>query len=267
MDVEAREYIQLESALRKAIHNNELALYYQPKLHLKKGSVIGMEALIRWEHPVLGIIDPVRFIPIAEETGYIMQIGEWALYEACKMNKYWQDEGYEHLTISVNLSPKQFHHPHIADVIAKILTQTKLNPRYLEIEINEKTIMENSGASGKQLANIKATGVVISIDHFGTGYTSISHLKQFPISILKIDQSFIKGIPNIPNDLAITNAFISLAHNLGLAVVAEGVETAEQVQYLSNQSCDIVQGYFLSHPLPASKIVLQLKKLQDEVLI
>ncbi len=265
MAVESREYIQLESALRKAIHNNELTVYYQPKFHLKKGMVVGVEALLRWEHPVLGIIDPAQFIPIAEESGLILQLGDWVLREACKMNKRWQEQGYEHLTVAVNLSAIQFQHPDIDYLISSALSDAKLKPHYLEIEINEKSIMTNAESAESMLQKIKATGVKIAIDHFGTGYSSISHLKKFPISLLKIDKSFIKGIPNQPNDLAITNAFIALAHNLGLAVVAEGVETAEQVQHLANQHCDIVQGYFLSHPLPAEKIISQLKKINDEV--
>jgi diguanylate cyclase (GGDEF)-like protein len=267
MDAEAREYIQLESALRKAIQNNELALYYQPKIQIKKGDIIGVEALLRWVHPALGIISPDKFIPLAEESGLISQIGEWAIREACKTSKYWHDEGYEHTTIAVNLSAKQFHDPKIAETIATILYETGLNPRYLELEITETAVMHDAEAALKILETIKSTGVRISLDHFGTGYTSISHLKKFPISALKIDHSFIKGIPNNPNDTAIASAVIALAHNLGLEVIAEGVETAEQVQSLGIMGCDVVQGYFLSHPLPAQKIMLQFKKLIDSVII
>lgn len=267
MDMEAHEYVQLENALRKALSNNELVLYYQPKLLIKRGNIAGVEVLIRWSHPQLGLINPAKFIPIAEETGFIMQIGEWALHEACKMNKHWQDEGYEHVTVAVNLSPKQFYHPDIANTIAKVLNETGLNPNYLEIEITEATVMDNIEMTTNILDKIKATGVKISIDHFGTGYISISHLKKIPISAVKIDQSFIKGIPQIPNDIAITNAFIALAHNLGLEVVAEGVETVEQAQYLASQNCDMIQGYFLSHPVPEQKITLQFKKITDKVLI
>lgn len=266
-DVEAREYIQLESSLRNAMHNNQLILYYQPKIHLKEGNISGIEALIRWEHPALGLIDPARFIPIAEETGLIMQIGEWILREACRTNKFWQDEGYEHLTVSVNISPKQFHHPDFAKSLATVLKETGLDPRYLELEINESTLMENTVVTEKILEGVKSTGVQICIDHFGTGYTSISHLKKFPVSSIKLDRYFTKGIPNKPDDMAITTAIIALAHNLGLEVIAEGIETAEQVQYLAEQNCDMVQGYFLSHPLPALKIVLQFSKLRDDALI
>lgn len=267
LDIEAREYIKLKTHLLNAIQNNEFSLYYQPKLHLKKGSITGIEALIRWVHPELGIVNPATFIPVAEEAGLIAQIGEWALREACKMNKHWQEEGYEHMTVAVNLSHKQFHDAKLPQTITNVLNETGLSPQYLELEMTEETVMDHIETAAAVLEKLKSTGVQISLDHFGIGYTSISHLKLFPVNVLKIDQSFIKGIPNNPNDVAITNAFIQLAHNLGFEVIAEGVETAEQVQYLSNQGCDMVQGYFLSHPLPAQKIELQFKKLSDRVLL
>lgn len=266
LDTEAREFVRLEGDLRNAISNNQLILYYQPKLNIKKGSIAGVEALLRWAHPELGILNPAQFISIAEDTGLIMKIGEWALREACKTNKFWQNEGYEHFAVAINLSPKQFQHPDIAKLIETILSETQLNSKYLELEINEASVMADIEIAKKRLYAIKAVGVQISIDHFGAGYTSVSHLKQFPISAIKIDQNYIKGIPNNPDDSAITNAFIALAHNLGLEVIAEGVETADQVQYLTIQNCDMIQGYFLSHPLPAEKIVLQFKKLMDRTL-
>lgn len=267
MSVEAREYIQLDSALRKATRNNELVLYYQPKFRIKTGSITGLEALMRWEHPVLGIISPSTFIPHAEDSGLINQIGEWALQEACEKAKFWQDEGYEHMTLAIKLSSKQFLHPDIATQIRNVIQRTNFNPKYLELEIDEKALMTNIEETKMILDKIKATGVEIAIDHFGVGYTSISHLKKFPISTIKIDQSFIKGVPNNPDDIAIVTAIISLAHKLGIEVVAEGVETAEQVQFLTSQQCDIIQGYFLGNPVPASKVILQLSKLQDEALI
>jgi diguanylate cyclase (GGDEF)-like protein len=266
MDLEAREYIQLDSALRNALQNNELLLYYQPRMHVKQGKITGIEALIRWSHPEHGLINAGQFIPLAEESGLIMKIGEWALLEACKINKYWQTEGFEHINVGINLSTKQFYHPDIIGIIQRALKESNLDPQYLEIEITEGIVMTDIEAAEKIFNSIKATGVQISIDHFGTGFTSISHLKRFPVNNIKIDKSFIKGVPNIPNDTAITNAFIALAHNLGLAVIAEGVETAEQVQYLASQQCDMVQGYFLSHPVPAQKIELQLDKIIDRVI-
>lgn len=267
MDVEAREYLQLESALRKAMHNNELTLVYQPKIAIKTGMISGVEALMRWEHPVLGVIDPSTFIAVAEETGLIMKIGEWAIREACRTAKFWQDEGYQHMTVGLNLSPRQFHHPEIAKVIANALKITGLNPQFLELEISELTVMNNIELATTILENIRMIGVQIALDHFGTGFTSISALKHFPINTLKIDQTFIKGVPNIPNDMAITSALIALAHHLGFEIAAQGVETAEQVQFLAQQNCDMVQGYFLSHPLPAHKVAQQFKKVEEEALI
>ena len=267
LDLEAREYIQLGAALRDALNNNELILYYQPKLRVRDGNITSVEALMRWEHPALGVIQPSKFIPLAEETGLIMKIGEWAIREACRTTKYWQDEGYQHLSVSVNLSTRQFHHPETPKMITNALRMTGLNPQYLEFEINENTVMDNTEFSTAILENIKNTGVKISIDHFGTGYSSISHLKQIPVSAIKIDQTFIRGVPNNPDDCAIVQAIISLAHHLGLEVIAEGVESAEQVMYLSELNCDLVQGYFLSHPQSAQKVVSQFTKLRDEALV
>ncbi len=266
VQVEALEYIQLESALRKAIQNNELALYYQPKFRVATGNICGVEALMRWEHPTLGMIHPAKFITLAEDSGLIMQIGEWAFNEVCQRIKYWENEGFEHLTIALKLSARQFNHPDTIKMLMNVLGNYEINPKYIELEITEQTVMQNVESAAVILEKFKAIGVQISIDHFGTGYTVISYLKQFPLSAIKIDKSYIKGIPNKPNDVAITSALIALAHKLGLEVVAEGVETAEQVQFLAGQGCDVLQGYFLSHPVSAQKIVLQFKKLQDEVL-
>ncbi|HSW93864.1 MAG TPA: bifunctional diguanylate cyclase/phosphodiesterase [Gammaproteobacteria bacterium] len=258
MNFEAHEHIQLEMALKKAINNHEFILHYQPKLNLRDGSIEGVEALIRWENPEMGLITPSRFIPLAEETGLIMPIGEWVLREACQTNQAWQTEGYEPISIAVNLSAKQFQHPNIAELVKTILSESGMDPKYLELEITETAVMEDVEAAITKLNDIKKMGVQISIDDFGTGYTSISYLKKFPINGLKIDQSFIKDIPENANNTAITSAIIALAHTLGMKVVAEGVETAGQLQYLTDNKCDIVQGYYLSRPLPEQKIVLQL---------
>lgn len=258
MNTEAHEHIQLEASLRRAINNNEFVLHYQPKLHLADGTICGVEALIRWENPEHGMISPAKFIPLAEETGLIMQIGEWALREACRANKSWQDQGYQPISVAVNLSAKQFRHQDIAQLVSSVLADTGLDPQYLELEITETAVMDNVDLAISKLNDIQKMGVHIAVDDFGTGYTSISYLKQFPISVLKIDQSFIKGIPDNINDLAITSAVIALAHSLNMQVVAEGVETAEQLQYLADHGCDVVQGYYLSRPLPENKIILQL---------
>lgn len=258
MNLEAHKHIQLEVALKKAISNHEFILHYQPKLNLSDGSIEGVEALIRWDNPEVGLITPSEFIPLAEETGLILKIGEWALREACQTNQAWQTQGYEPITVAVNLSAKQFQHPNIAELVKNILAESGMDPKYLELEITETAVMEDVDAAITKLNDIQKMGVRISIDDFGTGYTSISYLKKFPINTLKIDQSFIKDIPGDANNTAITSAVIALAHTLGMKVVAEGVETAEQLQYLADNACDIVQGYYLSRPLPEQKIVLQL---------
>ncbi len=262
MELDAHERIKLDASLRKAINNNEFTLYYQPKLQLSDGTIMGVEALIRWENPVLGLISPEKFIPIAEETGLIIPIGEWVLREACKTNKLWQEQGYKPITVAVNLSAKQFRHSNIAQMISKILVETKLDPKYLELEITETAIMDNVNMAVETLHRIEEMGVNISIDDFGTGYTSISYLKQFPVSTIKIDQSFIKELPNSQDDASITNAVIALAHSLGITVVAEGVETPQQLQFLIDHHCDMVQGYYFSHPLSGDAILAQLTKIQ-----
>lgn len=258
--LEAHKNLQMTDALFKAIVNNEFVLYYQPKLNLINGSITGVEALIRWLHPSVGMINPESFIPLAEENGLIIPIDEWALREACRANKSWQNQGYQPITIAVNVSPKQFSHQDIVQLVSKVLEETKLDPKYLELEITETTVMDDMDLAVNKLNEIKKMGVKVSIDDFGSGYTSISYLKSFPIDVLKIDKSYIKGIPFDQNDLAITSAIIALAHSLGLQVVAEGVESVEQLQYLANQNCDMVQGYYFNGPLPEHKVLMELKK-------
>ena len=197
---------------------------------------------------------------MAEETGLILPIGEWALREACRTSKSWQEAGYDPITVSVNISPKQFRHQDITAIVSQVLRETDLSPAHLEVEITETAVMDNVEVAIMRLNSLSKMGVKISVDDFGTGYTSISYLKQFPVNELKIDQHFIKGIPNNQNDAAIVSAVIALGHNLGLEIVAEGVETAEQMQYLTEHNCDFIQGYFLSRPLPANKIILQFAK-------
>lgn len=266
LDTEAHEYTKMKGALQMAIQNNELVLHYQPKLNIKNGSVAGVEALVRWFHPTLGLLSPDKFIDVAEDSGSIIAIGDWALRAACKINKYWQNEGYEHLTVALNLSSKQFFHPNFLTTLTTVLSETKLNANYLELEINEETIMSDLEKSTKIMKNIAELGVQISIDHFGVGYTSISHLKHLPINTIKIDREFINGVPLNPNDSAITSAIIVLAHYLGISALAEGVENSEQLQFLTQQQCDMVQGYFLSYPLPVETVVHHFKKISDRAL-
>lgn len=259
MDIEAHQHIKEKTSLRKAISNNEFVLYFQPLLNLQDGSVNSAEALIRWDHPVHGIITPERFIPHAEETGMILQIGEWVLGEACRINKLWLDQGYQPIRVAVNLSTKQFRNTDIVEQIANALNKSGLDPNYLTLEISENTVMNDVDDSIKKLHAMKKLGVHLTIDNFGTGYISINYLNQIPVNVLKIDRSFVKGIPNNSNDLALANAVISLAHSLGIKAAAEGVETAEQLQFLADATCDVVQGYYLSRPLPQERFILQLR--------
>lgn len=260
LDLAAREHVKLENALRQAVLNHEFVLYYQPQLNLSDGNIRSVEALIRWNHPEFGLMSPEKFISLAEETDLIKPIGEWAIREACKTNKSWQEAGYDPVVVAVNISPKQFLHENLSLIIKRTLTEFNLKPRYLEIEITESVVLEDMKRVVQKLNELHQLGVRISIDDFGTGYTSINYLKQFPLNALKIDQTFIRGIPESANDEAIISSIISLGHNLGLEVIAEGVETTEQIQYLANQKCDFIQGYFLSRPLPENKIILQFHK-------
>lgn len=260
MDIAAREHLRLENSIRKAIANHEFVLYYQPQLNLLDGKIKSVEALIRWNHPELGLISPEKFISFAEETDLIKAIGEWALQEACQTNKAWQIAGYDPIIIGVNISAKQFHYPDFIEMIKQTLRTSQLAPQYLEIEITESMMMKDMKHVVEKLHQLHDLGIQIAVDDFGTGYTSINYLKQFPLSALKIDQTFIQGIPFNENDAAITSSIITLGHNLGLRIVAEGVETTEQIQFLACQHCDLIQGYFLSRPLPAHKIILQFSK-------
>lgn len=261
MDMAAREHIKLEGALRHAILNKQFTLVFQPQYHLLEGNIGCVEALVRWIHPVLGLICPEKFIPLAEETGLIIPLGEWVLAEACRLNKSWQEQGYEPIIVAVNISPKQFHHQQdITAFVANVIEETQLDANFLEIEITETAIMVNENFTIKKLKQIHNMGVRIAIDDFGTGYASINYLRQFPLKALKIDQSFIQNLNNNSNDQALVNAIIELGHNLNLEVIAEGVETSEQLEFLARQACDSVQGYFLSPPLEEDQLLLQLRK-------
>jgi diguanylate cyclase (GGDEF)-like protein/PAS domain S-box-containing protein len=253
MNEESLERVRIESALRNAVERNEFVLYYQPQLDMKTGKIVGMEALIRWQHPELGMVPPGRFISIAEETGMIVQIGAWVLRSACAQNKAWQDAGYDKLRVAVNLSARQFGAADLIDNLASVLQDTRLEPKYLEIELTESLFMSDITPAVDLLHRMKALGVNLSIDDFGTGYSSLSYLSRFPIDVLKIDRSFVADITRDANDEAIVTSIIALAHNLKLAVIAEGVETGEQLDYLRRHGCDEMQGYYFSRPLPAKE--------------
>ncbi|MFC5466842.1 EAL domain-containing protein [Lederbergia graminis] len=255
--------LELEMELYKAIDQDQLFLQYQPKLNLNTGKIVGVEALIRWEHPNLGLIPPGVFIPIAEESGLIIPIGEWALHVACKQNKIWQERGFN-TVVSVNLSAIQFNQPNLIHTIKAVLQKTGLEPRFLEVEITE-SMTADFESTVSMLQELKKIGVRISIDDFGTGFSSLSYLKHFPVDILKIDQSFVRKLHNNPNDGTIVKAIISMAHNLNLKVVAEGIETKEQLIFLQNHLCDEGQGFFLSKPLMANELELKYSSIEQIV--
>jgi diguanylate cyclase len=250
--------MKLEVGLRKALERNEFHIVYQPQIDVTSGAVIGAEALLRWEHPEWGSISPAEFIPIAEETGLILQIGEWVLKGACLQNKQWQDEGLQPLRIAVNISSRQFQQIDLVERVGKILAEIGLAPEYLELELTESIIQDSKYAVAK-MQQLKEMGIHLSIDDFGTGYSSLSYLKTFPIHTLKIDRSFTSNIYADPKDASLVETIIAMAHNLDLNVIAEGVETEEQLQFLQAKACNEAQGYYFSRPVSAvdMEVILQ----------
>lgn len=236
--------------LKNAIERNELVLYYQPKTDISSGEIVGMEALVRWIHPELGLIPPGQFISIAEETGYIVQIGEWVLKTACLRNKEWQNKGYRPLKIAVNISARQLHQSNFFDMVRGVLAETGLEPEYLELEITESIAMDNIKKLNSLLNRLKELGVTLALDDFGTGYSSLSFLNQLSVDILKIDQSFIRNLELGEYNKEIVNSIIKMAHALDLKVIAEGVETQGQMNFLREKGCDYVQGYYYGMPVP-----------------
>ncbi|WP_010096843.1 EAL domain-containing protein [Ornithinibacillus scapharcae] len=244
--------LTMESELRKALAEKSFELHYQPQKSLCNDEVVGLEALIRWKHPEKGYISPVDFIPLAEKTGLIIDIGDWVLYEACRQNKEWQDDGFKPVTVSVNLSAKQFHQRNLVHKIKEVLEETGLDPRYLELEITESMAMSNEEEILHTLNDLRNIGVLVSIDDFGTGYSSFKYLSMFPITKLKIDKMFLNE--NQIQNQAIIKSIIHMSHSLNMKVIAEGVETVEQLDFLTNVRCDQMQGYFFSKPLPPEQL-------------
>jgi EAL domain-containing protein (putative c-di-GMP-specific phosphodiesterase class I) len=245
------ERLALENDLREAVGRKELELHYQPKVDVQSGKTTGMEALARWRHPRKGLLLPSDFIPLAEETGLIVSLGDWVLREACRQNKAWQNDGLAPLRVAVNISASQLQQNDLVERITAILQDSALEPQWLELEITESVVMQNPTEAIAVLGRLKRMGLQISIDDFGTGYSSLSYLRRFPLNTLKIDASFIQDISNENNDATIVQAIVSLAHSLKLQVVAEGVENEAQLRFVQATGSDQYQGFLRSQPLPA----------------
>ena len=256
----SREKLSLETNLRNALKRSEFHIYYQPKVDIRQGKITGAEALIRWFHPEKGLISPAEFIPIAEETGLIISIGEWVLHTACSQTKVWQEEGFAPFQIAVNLSRSQFIHRNLQERIIKIIQEVDLTPNYLELEVTEGLVMQNERAASRIMKAWQNYGIKISMDDFGKGYSSLSYLREFPFDVIKIDKSFIHNIMADSKTEAITIAIIQMAHSLNLKVVAEGVETKAELEFLQRHKCDEIQGYLFGPPLPISKFEQLLKE-------
>jgi diguanylate cyclase (GGDEF)-like protein len=262
MTARAQETLRVSNDLRRAIERKEFILHYQPQIDLASGRIVGAEALIRWQHPEWGLVYPGKFIGVAEDTGLIQPMGEWVLREACRQNKAWQTAGFPHIDIAVNLSAKQFDHNQITRLTTEALSESGLEPKYLELEVTESIIMQNVEQAISVMNTLKTIGVKLSIDDFGTGYSSLSYLKRFPLDKLKIDQSFVRDIEADGDDAAIVTAIIGLAKSLNLRVIAEGVEKKLQLDFLRNGDCDEMQGYFFSKPIPPAEFeALMLKHI------
>ena len=252
MNEAALERLMLENSLRQGLERGEFILYYQPQVNVRSGQIVGAEALVRWRHPKIGLVPPGKFIPAAEISGLIVSIGEWVLRESCRQNKAWQDAGLPSISVAVNISSVQFRGGQLEENVRSVLTETGMPAECLELELTEGILMGGASETVDTLKRMSDMGVKLAIDDFGTGYSSLSYLKRFPIDKLKIDQSFVRDIVVDPDDLAIANAVISMGHSLRLSVIAEGVERSEQLEILTKEGCDEVQGYYFSAPLPAA---------------
>jgi EAL domain-containing protein (putative c-di-GMP-specific phosphodiesterase class I) len=254
MNIQAATRLKLEGKLRNALLSEEFSLYYQPQIDIKTNEIVSAEVLLRWNQPDLGMVPPEEFIPIAEETGMILELGEWVLNQACMQAKSWQIAGLKPIRIAVNLSSIQFMQRDLASTVAAVLEDNELSPKCLELEITESIIMRNINDTISTLSGLKEMGIKISVDDFGTGYSSLNYLKRLPLDTIKIDRAFIMDIPNNEDDMTITSAIIALAKNLGLTVVAEGVESELHLEFLKQLACEKAQGFLISRPLPAEQM-------------
>jgi diguanylate cyclase (GGDEF)-like protein len=254
-DIGARAFaiLSMEHSLRRALERGEFLLHFQPQMDLGSGTTVGAEALIRWEHPEMGMVSPAEFIPIAEERGLIVAIGDWVLNEACRQNREWQQAGLAAIPVGVNLSALQFRDKNLIDKIAAALHKTGLSAAFLEIELTESAVMQDSESAIATMRAMKEMGLHLSIDDFGTGYSSLNYLKRFPLDKLKIDRSFVRGLPHDADDAAIANAVLGMARALRLKVIAEGVESGQQAEFLRQHGCDEIQGYYFGRPMPAEQ--------------
>jgi diguanylate cyclase (GGDEF)-like protein len=253
MNVRAVERQSIEGSLRRALERQEFALHYQPKLDLTTGAITGAEALIRWMHPTRGAISPAQFIPVAEDCGLMLPIGAWVFREACEQARAWVDAGLPATTMAVNVSAMEFRNEHFLPGLLAILSETGLDPRSLELELTESVLMRRPESAASILQTLREIGVQVAVDDFGTGYSSLSYLSKFPIDALKIDQSFVRQLSTSEHDAIIVKAVIGMARSLKLRVVAEGVETSEQLAFLRAHQCDEAQGYYFGRPVPASQ--------------
>ncbi len=252
MNAGLRDRWQLENELRMAIERRQLVLHYEPQVDVQTNHIIGVEALVRWQNPRLGLVEPNRFIALAEEIGLIEPIGEWVLFEACRQSQRWLANGLAPVRMSVNVTPRQFQRASFTGLVQSALTEARLAPRWLTLEMTEGTLMDGTSDTIGILSDLRDTGVSLAIDDFGTGYSSLSYLKRFPLDQLKVDQSFVRDIDRDPDNLAIVGAIINLGHTLRLAVVAEGVEAAAELDLLRQNKCDLAQGFYFTRALPAA---------------
>ncbi len=263
MNATTAERLALENSLLHSLERGEFLVHYQPQVDISSGRIVGMEALVRWQHPERGLVFPAEFIPVAEETGLIVPLGAWVLRTACAQNKAWQEAGFPPMRVAVNLSARQFQLRDLVDTVAQVLEETRLDPRYLQLEITEGAAMKDVEFTVTMLRELRQMGVQIAMDDFGTGHSSLSYLKRFPINVLKIDQSFVRYIIVDPDDASIASTVIVMAHNLKLKVIAEGVETEDQLAFLRERQCDEMQGYLFSKPAPAEAFEAMLRQGGD----